>query len=108
MELVGLVFLCPPTLTVPPPLSPLPPIPLLPPPFPPLSPLPAIPLTLFFLVATGSPSNPACFSSELQAFIVTKYDPLLGIVKELNERLQASEGGKKTNKLIKFIPPSSC
>lgn len=42
-------------------------------------------------MAGRTPSNPAAFSPELQTFIVTKYDPLLSIVRELNERLQASE-----------------
>ncbi|VWU51120.1 conserved protein, unknown function [Hepatocystis sp. ex Piliocolobus tephrosceles] len=35
--------------------------------------------------------NAAIFSSDLQTFIVTKYDPLLTIVKELNDKLQISE-----------------
>ncbi|GAW81425.1 hypothetical protein, conserved [Plasmodium gonderi] len=34
------------------------------------------------------------FSSDLQTFIVTKYDPLLTIVKELNDKLQNSEKDK--------------
>ncbi|SBS86387.1 hypothetical protein PMALA_015880 [Plasmodium malariae] len=33
----------------------------------------------------------AIFGSDLQTFIVTKYDPLLTIVKELNDKLQNSE-----------------
>eukprot|EP00923_Selenidium_pygospionis_P020044 GHVN01034816.1.p2 GENE.GHVN01034816.1~~GHVN01034816.1.p2 ORF type:complete len:258 (+),score=44.46 GHVN01034816.1:6210-6983(+) len=38
-----------------------------------------------------APSNPSPFSPELQSFVVTKFDPLLSIVKELNDRLQASD-----------------
>ncbi|CAD2094907.1 conserved Plasmodium protein, unknown function [Plasmodium vinckei lentum] len=38
--------------------------------------------------------NTAMFSSDLQTFIVTKYDPLLTIVKELNDKLQNSEKDK--------------
>ncbi|KJP87125.1 hypothetical protein AK88_03171 [Plasmodium fragile] len=38
--------------------------------------------------------NAAIFSSDLQTFIVTKYDPLLTIVKELNDKLQNSEKDK--------------
>ncbi|SBT71746.1 conserved Plasmodium protein, unknown function [Plasmodium malariae] len=36
----------------------------------------------------------AIFGSDLQTFIVTKYDPLLTIVKELNDKLQNSEKDK--------------
>eukprot|EP00921_Rhytidocystis_pertsovi_P004153 GHVQ01007192.1.p1 GENE.GHVQ01007192.1~~GHVQ01007192.1.p1 ORF type:complete len:255 (+),score=43.63 GHVQ01007192.1:90-854(+) len=43
------------------------------------------------MATVPSPSNPSPFSPELQTFIVTKYDPLLSIIRELNERLQASE-----------------
>ncbi|CRG97909.1 conserved Plasmodium protein, unknown function [Plasmodium gallinaceum] len=39
---------------------------------------------------TASQNN-ALFNSDLQTFIVTKYDPLLTIVKELNDKLQNSE-----------------
>ncbi|KAF8819060.1 hypothetical protein IE077_004304 [Cardiosporidium cionae] len=45
----------------------------------------------YFEMALQTPSNPSPFSAELQTFIVTKYDPLLSIVQELNQRLQASE-----------------
>lgn len=38
--------------------------------------------------------NNALFNSDLQTFIVTKYDPLLTIVKELNDKLQNSEKDK--------------
>eukprot|EP01068_Selenidium_serpulae_P014538 Selendium_serpulae@DN6108_c3_g1_i4.p1 len=38
-----------------------------------------------------APSNPSPFSAELQSFVVSKFDPLLSIVKELNDRLQASD-----------------
>lgn len=41
--------------------------------------------------------NTAMFSSDLQTFIVTKYDPLLTIVKELNDKLQNSEKGNEEN-----------
>lgn len=37
------------------------------------------------------PSQPSPFSPELQTFILTKFDPLLNIVRELNDRLQAAE-----------------
>lgn len=40
-----------------------------------------------------SQTTTAVFSSDLQTFIVTKYDPLLSIVKELNDKLQNSEKG---------------
>ncbi|CDJ27061.1 Chromosome III, complete sequence, related [Eimeria mitis] len=42
-------------------------------------------------MAGRTPSNASPFSPELQTFVVTKYDPLLAIVRELNARLQASE-----------------
>ncbi|CRH00535.1 conserved Plasmodium protein, unknown function [Plasmodium relictum] len=42
---------------------------------------------------TASQNN-AIFNSDLQTFIVTKYDPLLTIVKELNDKLQNSEKEK--------------
>lgn len=42
----------------------------------------------------ASSQNNAIFSSDLQTFIVTKYDPLLTIVKELNDKLQNSEKDK--------------
>ncbi|KAL8452782.1 hypothetical protein Emag_002225 [Eimeria magna] len=42
-------------------------------------------------MAGRTPSNASPFSAELQTFVVTKYDPLLAIVRELNTRLQASE-----------------
>ncbi|CDJ42731.1 Chromosome III, complete sequence, related [Eimeria tenella] len=42
-------------------------------------------------MAARTPSNASPFSPELQTFVVTKYDPLLAIVRELNTRLQASE-----------------
>ncbi|KAL8273954.1 hypothetical protein Esti_002133 [Eimeria stiedai] len=42
-------------------------------------------------MAGRTPSNVSPFSAELQTFVVTKYDPLLAIVRELNTRLQASE-----------------
>lgn len=38
--------------------------------------------------------NNNLFSSDLQTFILTKYDPLLTIVKELNDKLQDSEKDK--------------
>ncbi|CDO63011.1 conserved Plasmodium protein, unknown function [Plasmodium reichenowi] len=41
-----------------------------------------------------SQTTTAVFSSDLQTFIVTKYDPLLSIVKELNDKLQNSEKDK--------------
>ncbi|OII76989.1 hypothetical protein cand_023320 [Cryptosporidium andersoni] len=34
---------------------------------------------------------PISFSPEIQGFIVTKFDPLLSIVKELNDRIQTSD-----------------
>lgn len=37
------------------------------------------------------PSQPSPFSPELQSFIFTKFDPLLTIVRELNDRLHAAE-----------------
>ncbi|EZG55379.1 putative apicomplexan specific coiled coil protein [Gregarina niphandrodes] len=37
-----------------------------------------------------TPSNPSPYSAELQTFLVSKYDPLLGVVKTLNERLHAT------------------
>lgn len=40
---------------------------------------------------TPSPSQPSPYSAELQTFILTKYDPLLAIVRELNEKVQTSE-----------------
>lgn len=40
-----------------------------------------------------APSQPSPFSPELQTFILTKYDPLLTIVRELNETVQAAEKG---------------
>ncbi|CDJ59538.1 Chromosome III, complete sequence, related, partial [Eimeria maxima] len=42
-------------------------------------------------MAGRTPSNSSPFSPELQTFVVTKYDPLLAIVRELNARLQAAE-----------------
>ena len=44
-------------------------------------------------MAGRTPSNSSPFSPELQTFVVTKYDPLLAIVRELNARLQAAEKG---------------
>ncbi|KAL8439425.1 hypothetical protein Efla_004589 [Eimeria flavescens] len=42
-------------------------------------------------MAGRTPSNVSPFTPELQTFVVTKFDPLLAIVRELNTRLQASE-----------------
>ncbi|ETW44555.1 hypothetical protein PFNF135_01123 [Plasmodium falciparum NF135/5.C10] len=44
-----------------------------------------------------SQTTTAVFSSDLQTFIVTKYDPLLSIVKELNDKLQNSEKDEHNN-----------
>jgi hypothetical protein len=40
-------------------------------------------------------SQPSPFSPEVQSFILTKFDPLLTIVKELNDRLHIAEKGWK-------------
>nr|CEL67922.1 TPA: hypothetical protein BN1204_037070 [Neospora caninum Liverpool] len=43
------------------------------------------------MAAPRTPSNSTPYSAELQTFLITKFDPLLAIVRELNDRLQNSE-----------------
>ncbi|PFH35601.1 hypothetical protein BESB_052520 [Besnoitia besnoiti] len=43
------------------------------------------------MAAARTPSNTTPYSAELQTFLITKFDPLLAIVRELNDRLQSSE-----------------
>lgn len=47
--------------------------------------------TGYLTMTTKAPSNPSPFTAELQSFVVSKFDPLLSIVKDLNDRLQASD-----------------
>ncbi|SBT00437.1 conserved Plasmodium protein, unknown function [Plasmodium ovale curtisi] len=53
-------------------------------------------------IDTDALGSASLFNSDLQTFIVTKYDPLLTIVKELNDKLQNAERGNTDRKRKKF------
>ena len=59
-------------------------------------------------MAGRTPSNSSPFSPELQTFVVTKYDPLLAIVRELNARLQAAEKGNLYTLFLLLIYTEEC